>query len=140
MSSYSDVPARLKKATVWLTLCGYLLSLSGCTTTKELRAEPGDILAMKTGRIVGAISKAGEVITFNRDGGHLVERPRGNTMYRPIVGVTDSARAVELDPDSLLEVKIEQREANTLGTNIVIALVVIGVGAGVFINSWPSNK
>ena len=128
-----ETRAGLKTIIVWLTCCAYLLSLSGCSTTRQLAVEPNDVQTLRDGRVISVISKNGEVIKFNSDGGHLIEQTRDHKIYRSIIGVTDDARNVELVPDSLLQVKVEQSESNTVGTAVVVGLVTAAVAFGVLV-------
>lgn len=119
---------------VWLTLCAYLLFVGSCTTTRELTTNPNDTKTMREGRIISVTSKSGNVTTFNKAGGRVVEKSEGPGRNRTtIAGVTDSGRMVELVPDSLVQVKLEQHKANVGGTVAIVVFSTLAVAAGVFI-------
>ena len=102
----------------------HVVSLSGCMTTKQNTFLPDELKYPQEGKIIELVLNSGEIIRFDKDGGGFIESVHEGRLYRTIVGVTDKGNTTELEIDRIQEVRIERREANVLGT---VVLITVGV-------------
>jgi hypothetical protein len=89
-------------------------------------------------KILRVILKNGDIIQFNKDGGRYIEKPLADRLYKAIVGVTMEAKVVEISPDKVLDIRIETKSENVLGTlflvlsaaaGTVFAIIIIALGS-----------
>jgi hypothetical protein len=83
-------------------------------------------------KIATVILKNGEIIEFDDRGGLCVEKTRDGKTYRAIVGTT-RREIIEIDPEKVLEVRVEQKESSGLGSFMGGFLIGMPVGAGILI-------
>ena len=123
---------KLTHSLVWLLITVHLVTICGCTTTNRLTLPGNETPVGSNYKITTVILKDGEVIEFDRDGGLYVEKIKGGTSYRAIVGTT-SNKKIEIDPENTLEVKFEQQESNGSGSFFLGLLLGLPVGAGLLV-------
>jgi hypothetical protein len=121
-----------QKSLVWLLLTAHLVMISGCSVTKRITLPGNEIPVGQLYDIAKVILKDGEVVEFDGNRGRYVEKIRDGQSHRVIVGMTHGQN-VEIDPEKVLEVKIEQREPSTAGAFLGGLLLGMPVGAGIML-------
>lgn len=121
LQSHSNMSFRL--LSIFLIFL-HLILISGCTTTKQSTYLTDELRYPQGGKIIQVDLKNGEILKFDKDGGSYIETVKNNRLYRGIVGVTVDGRPVDIDIDSVLEVRLERQETNVLGTVVIITLAI----------------
>jgi hypothetical protein len=117
---------------VWMLITVHLVTIYGCTATNHVTLSGSEMPVGSSLKIATVILKDGEIIEFDSGGGLCVERTRDGKPYRVIVGMTHS-RNVEIDPEKVLEVKVDQKESSGLGSFIAGFLIGMPVGVGILV-------
>ena len=115
---------------VWMLITVHLVTTYGCTATNHVTLSGNEMPVGSTLKIASVILKDGEIIEFDSDGGMCVEKTKDGKRYRAFVGMTHSGN-VEIDPEKVLEVKVDQKESSGLGSFVAGALIGMPVGAGI---------
>jgi hypothetical protein len=117
---------------VWLLITVHLVTIYGCTVTNRVTLSGNEMPVGSSLKIATIILKDGEIIEFEGGGGLCVEKTKDGKPYRAIVGMTHS-KNVEIDPEKVLEVKVEQKESSGLGSFVAGFLIGLPVGAGILV-------
>ncbi len=105
-----------------LTVC-LILVLGGCTKAARESISSEELVTSDEMKVLSVILTNGTIITFDSNGGRYIEQQGQVRFYRAIVGMTSEGSAVEVEPDSALEIRIEKKEADEAAT---VLLAVLG--------------
>jgi hypothetical protein len=117
---------------VCLIIAVHLVTICGCTVTNRVTIPGNEIPVRSNFKIATVILKDGEIIEFDTNGGLYVEKTRDGKSYRVIAGTTEG-KNVEIDPEKVLEVKLEHRESNGTGSFFLGLVLGLPVGAGIVV-------
>ncbi|MGA3246156.1 MAG: hypothetical protein ABSE41_16180 [Bacteroidota bacterium] len=117
---------------VWLLITVHLVTIYGCTVTNHVTLSGNEMPVGSNLKIATVILKDGDIIEFDSGGGLCVEKTKDGKPYRVIVGMTHS-KNIEIDPEKVLEVKVDQKESSGLGSFVAGFLIGLPVGAGILV-------
>ena len=123
-----DTQSRCRQSVIWLLIVSHLLFAVGCTTTHQLSIVEDQIPQNENAKILRVILKSGETVRFNIEGGRYIEKPMADKLYRAIVGVTVEGKVVEIVPEKAVDIQIETKSFNVVGT-LLLGLFVISAAA-----------
>ena len=112
------------RAFIWFLIVSHLVFAVGCKTTQTASVSGDQIPAGGNIKILRVILKSGETIVFNKDGGKYFEKPMTDKPYRAIIGVTGDGKAVEINPEKILDIFFE-----TESTNVTVS-IFLGIISG----------
>ena len=118
---------RFRQVLIFTLIALQLVMVYGCSTTSRTTLPGNEIPVGSNFKIVSVILKDGKIIEFDDKGGRYVDKTTNEKSHRVIVGMMDG-KHVEIDPDKILEVKIEQE--GTSGTGSFIAGFLVGLPFG----------
>ena len=122
-----------RESLIWCIIVCHLVLMNGCMTTRQASVQGDEIPSSGNSKILRVILKNGSMITFNDDGGKLIEKTTAQGAYRAIVGVSEEGKVIEIDPRLAVDVKIESKSANVGGTILLVLGIASVVGAAVLI-------
>jgi hypothetical protein len=117
---------------IWLIITVYLMSVCGCSVTNHLTLHGNEIPLGSNFKIRTVILKDGQIIDFDKEGGMYVNKMRDGQSYHAIVG-TSLRNEIEVDPENVLEMKIDQQGSGGAGSFFMGMFVGIPVGAGLLV-------
>jgi hypothetical protein len=118
---------------IWILILSHLVFINGCTSTQRTSLSEDQIPADENVKILRVILKTGEIIEFNSDGGKYIEKPLPDKLYRAIVGVTVESKVVEISLENAVDIQVEIKSANVMGSIFLLFGIVACVGATWFI-------
>ncbi|MBI5463602.1 MAG: hypothetical protein HY966_01455 [Ignavibacteriales bacterium] len=113
---------------VWLFITAHLCFVCGCTSTVQSTVDGDEIPVAPNLKVVSVIMKSGEIVHFDAAGGRYVERNKDSRFYKAIVGNTEDHKYAEIETSSVVETKIEQKQASGMGS--FAAGFLLGMPAG----------
>jgi hypothetical protein len=115
---------------IWLLIMSHLMLINGCMTTRQASVQEDQIPESGTAKIRRVILKTGEIVVFDADGGRLIEKTTVEKAYRAIVGVSVEGKVIEIDPILAIDVQIETKSVNIVGS-ILLGLGVASVAGAI---------
>ena len=116
---------------IFTLLC--LSLICGCTTTKSSVHGPEELRYPEQRKILDIVLKSGDIIAFNEKGGTFIESKRDGKLYRAVNGVKRDGDSVEIGVNNIIEVRVEQKETNPMGT---AAFMIVAVPAAIIIIAY----
>ena len=132
MSNQREGTRNQKRGFVFFLIVSHLVMVIGCTSTRQTTLMDGEMPATQGAKIVSVTLKTGDIVQFDNEGGRYVEKMKEEKSYRAIVGLTESNKHIEIDPQTVLELKIETKESSGGGSFLVGMLVGMPLGVAVF--------